>query len=105
MELATASISTLNQILFSKKSDNCQIFFYCFSKLTKSNLLFGRYLKKVQIGNDQEMAQSERNSHSINRGLGKKTKMTLKYLYCNERPSRATANPVGGKACSSTNGG
>ena len=27
--------------------------------------------KKVQIGNDQEMAQSERNSHSINRGVGK----------------------------------
>ena len=25
----------------------------------------------VQIGNDQEMAQSERNSHSINRGVGK----------------------------------
>ena len=28
-------------------------------------------IKKVQIGNDQEMAQSERNSHSINRGVGK----------------------------------
>ena len=27
--------------------------------------------KKVQIGNDQEMAQPERNSHSINRGVGK----------------------------------
>ena len=24
------------------------------------------------MGNDQEMAQSERNSHSINRGVGKK---------------------------------
>ena len=36
--------------------------------------------KKVQIGTDQEMTQSERNSHSINRGVGK-TKMTLKYLY------------------------
>ena len=31
-------------------------------------------LKKVQIGNDQEMAQSERNSHSINQGVGKKLK-------------------------------
>ena len=28
-------------------------------------------LKKEQVGNDQEMAQSERNSHSINRGVGK----------------------------------
>ena len=27
------------------------------------------------------------------------------YLGCNEQPSRATANPVGGKACSSTKGG
>ena len=29
----------------------------------------GVLIKKVQIGNDQEMAQSERNSHSINRGV------------------------------------
>ena len=36
--------------------------------------------EKVQIGNNQEMAHSERNSHSINRGVGK-TKMTLRYLY------------------------
>ena len=35
----------------------------------------------IQVGNDQEMAQSERNSHSIYRGVGKKTKMTLRYLY------------------------
>ena len=27
--------------------------------------------KKVQVGNDQIIAQSERNSHSINRGVGK----------------------------------
>ena len=26
-------------------------------------------------------------------------------LYCNEQPSQATANPIGGKACSSTKGG
>ena len=36
--------------------------------------------KKGTRGNDQEMAQSERNSHSINRGVGK-TKMILRYLY------------------------
>ena len=36
--------------------------------------------KKIRKGNDQEMEQSERNSHSINRGVGK-TKMTLRYLY------------------------
>ena len=27
--------------------------------------------RKVQIGNDQKMTQLERNSHSINRGVGK----------------------------------
>ena len=38
--------------------------------------------RKVQVGSDQEMAQSERYSHSINRGMEKKqTKMTLRYMY------------------------
>ena len=36
--------------------------------------------KKVKVGNDQEMAQSERNSHSTNRGVGK-NRMTFRYLY------------------------
>ena len=36
--------------------------------------------KKVQVGTDQEMALSERNSHFINRGV-EETKMTLRYLY------------------------
>ena len=35
---------------------------------------------KVKVGNDQEMTQSERNSHSKNEG-GKKTELTIKYLY------------------------
>ena len=36
--------------------------------------------KNVQIGSDQEMAQSERHSHSITEGW-EKTKMTHWYLY------------------------
>ena len=36
--------------------------------------------KKVQVGKDQEKAQSERDSHSKNRG-GKKTKLTIRHLY------------------------
>ena len=36
--------------------------------------------KKLQVGNDQEMVQSERNYHSKKRGVGK-TKLTLRYLY------------------------
>ena len=33
--------------------------------------LFHFNVKSVQVGNDQEMALSERNSNSINRGAGK----------------------------------
>ena len=36
--------------------------------------------KKVQVGKDQEKAQSEKNFHSNNRD-GKKTKLTIRYLY------------------------
>ena len=36
--------------------------------------------KKVQVGNDQEKAQSEKDSHSKSRG-GKKIKLTIRYLY------------------------
>ena len=35
---------------------------------------------KVQVGKDQEKAQSERDSHSKNRG-GEKTKQTIRHLY------------------------
>ena len=38
------------------------------------------YFGKVQVGKDQEKAQSEKDSHSKNRG-GKKTKPTIRYLY------------------------
>ena len=39
-------------------------------------------IKKVQLGNDQEMVLSERNSQSTNRGWGwGKSNMTLRYLY------------------------
>ena len=36
--------------------------------------------KKVQVGKDQEKAQSEKDYHSKNRG-GKKTKLTIRNLY------------------------
>ena len=36
--------------------------------------------KEVQVGKDQEKAQSEKDSHSKNRG-GKKTKPTIRHLY------------------------
>ena len=38
------------------------------------------YHKKVRVGKDQEKAQSEKDSHSKNRG-GKKNKLTIRYLY------------------------
>ena len=36
--------------------------------------------KKVQVGKDQEKAQSEKDSHSKNRG-GNKNKLKIRYLY------------------------
>ena len=36
--------------------------------------------EKVQVGKDQEKAQSEKDSHSKNRA-GKKNKLTIRYLY------------------------
>ena len=36
-------------------------------------------IKQIQVGNDQEKAQPERNSYSKNRGG--KNKMTIRYLY------------------------
>ena len=41
---------------------------------------FETWHEKVQVGKDQEKAQSEKDSHSKNRG-GKKTKLTVRYLY------------------------
>ena len=38
------------------------------------------FVKKVQVGKDQEKAQSAKDSHSKIRG-GKKTKLTIRYLY------------------------
>ena len=36
--------------------------------------------KRIQVGKDQDKAQSEKDSHSKNRG-GKKNKLTIRYLY------------------------
>ena len=38
-------------------------------------------IKKVQVGKDQEKAQSERDSHSKNRGGKKTNKLTIRHLY------------------------
>ena len=48
----------------------------------KNNSVFNfmNFNGKVQVGKDQEKAQSEKDSHSKNRG-GKKTKLTIRYLY------------------------
>ena len=52
--------------------------------------------EKVQVGNDQEMAQSERNSHSTNRRMGK-TKIALRYLYQENIVIRVSSySPIGG---------
>ena len=47
---------------------------------SKPNKLRNVHYKKVHVGNDQEKVQSERSSHSKNRG-GKKTKLTIRNFY------------------------
>ena len=44
----------------------------CCGPLQNIRVIFG-YCKKVQVGKDQEKAQSEKDSHSKNRGGKKKT--------------------------------
>ena len=51
----------------------------CYEPLQKLRVRLGS-CKKVQVGKDQEKAQSEKDSHSKNQG-GKKTKLTIRYLY------------------------
>ena len=64
----------------SQKSS--MFYFFCDTSFKhKLNKLKGIYWgKKVQVGKDQEKAQSERDSHSKNRG-GEKTKLTIRHLY------------------------
>ena len=56
-----------------------------------------RGTQKVQVGNNQEKAQPERDSNSKNRG-GKKTKLTGRYLY-----EWAAIFPIGGHSVTKLN--
>ena len=47
---------------------NGNLFSICLFKNIQQYISFNR---RVQVGNDQEMAQSQKNSDSINRGVGK----------------------------------
>ena len=44
------------------------------------NSTFGAFSKKVQVGKDQEKAQSEKDSHS-RKPRWEKTKSTIRHLY------------------------
>ena len=74
----TVLLKISRQILSSQKAQKVKLFVACMYCIRR--YIYQTCRRKVQIGNDQEMTQSERNYHSINRGVGK-TKMTLKYLY------------------------
>ena len=54
--------------------------------------------KKVQVGNEQEMAQSERNYHSINRGVEKNLMpMTLTIIFIHFQVMICLFFPVGSR--------
>ena len=61
------------------------------------------YHNKVQVGKDQEKAQSEKDSHSKNRG-GEKTKLTIRYLYHEtyRKPNERLFFPIGGHSVTLT---
>ena len=46
-------------------------YYYCDLDLEYKHASVTNYIEKVQAGNDQEMAQPERTSHSTNRRVGK----------------------------------
>ena len=69
---------------FEIPSGNCQgnVRVFCFRRGnpdTRQHCLFYDPSEKIQVGDDQEKAQSERNSHSKTRD-GKKTKLTIRHL-------------------------
>ena len=72
LNVFTASKGSNKYILFVlhmlQKYVKQKVFFTVYRLLVP----FQQFLKKVQLGNVQEMTQSERNPHSINRGLEKK---------------------------------
>ena len=74
-----------NDLILKLSSENDGVIFGIINfKYHHSDSLF----KKVQVGKDQEKAQSEKDSHSKNRG-GKKTKLTIRYIYheTNRKPN------------------
>ena len=81
------------QSFFSKfctNNDIVQMYFIQFSYETSK-------CKKVQAGNDQEMAQSDRNFHSINRGMGKIINETWVLIPRKHIVSRVSSySPIGG---------
>ena len=61
-----------------KFADDCKV--YRSVPTTQDIVTLQQDIEKVQVGKDQEKAQSEKDSHSKHRG-GKKTKLTIRYLY------------------------
>ena len=54
-------------------------------------------LKKVQVGNDREKAQSERDSHSKNRGGKKLNKLSGTYtMKTYRKPNEQLFSPIDG---------
>ena len=59
------------QLLLTGTTKQEQIYVKQIIYLPLSDIIHAHYVKKVQVGKDQEKAQSEKDSHSKNRG-GKK---------------------------------
>ena len=65
--------------------------------------LLKKKCEKVQVGNDQEMAQPERYSHSINRGVGKNYNDTYVRIPKKHMVSRVSSySQIGGHSVTRT---
>ena len=64
---AEAVLTSTHNLCFGAKIRKINLNFFIFYNLRKICIIYG----KVQVGKDQEKAQSEKDSHSKNRG-GKK---------------------------------
>ena len=61
--------------MFRQKITRLNVFHWEMKNIKKDTFIIGDCNKKVQVGKDQEKAQSEKDSHSKN------TKLTIRYLY------------------------
>ena len=97
---AVAHLRNKDLLLINDLSDRIETGFTCYTRYktdeSGQGICIAGRSEKIQVGNDQEMAQSERKGWE-------KTKMTLRYLYQENIVSRVSSYfPTGGHSVTRT---